>query len=116
MMPRATLAGVAMLSIGCAAEAYTTSISEPVCGWGVAVTASFDDDAGECEWSIASHDTDVARLRSIDGVQSSPAPLCEIDTFARIDALRPRDLVEIWAPGDVDAETAWLATELSGCH
>jgi hypothetical protein len=115
-MRRTLLAAGALLSIGCAAETYTTSITEPVCGWAVAVTASLDEDAGDCIWSIRSLDTDVARLRSIDGAAADPAPLCEIDTFARIDALRPRDLVEVWAPGDVDAETAWAATELGGCE
>jgi hypothetical protein len=107
---------VGLLSLGCAAETYTTSYTEPVCGWTVVTLVSMDEDAGDCEWSLRSLDTDTVRLRSIAGTPSEPAPLCEADTFARIDALRPRDVVELWAPGTEPAGNAWEAIEQSHCR
>ena len=111
-MLRAIFAGVVALnSIACAAETtITTSDGELPCGWGARALAGMDDDG--CVWSIRSFDTSIARLRSLDGASSEPVPLCEIETFARIDGLVPGDVVEIWMPPDADETAAGSVVEI----
>lgn len=113
-MLRALFAG--LVSIGCAAETYTETITEPVCGWAVVMLVSFDEDAGDCEWSIWTHDPATARLRSVDGAPTDPAPLCEIVVYERIGSLRPMDSVEVWAREDMPRDDIWRTVETSGCH
>lgn len=111
-MLRAIVAmGLGLISIGCAAETTTTAAEgELPCGWGVRALAGMDD--GGCVWSIRSFDTGTARLRSLDGASSEPVPLCEIETFARIDGLAPYDVVEVWMPADADERDALAALEI----
>ncbi len=95
---------VALCSIGCAAETTTAEADgELLCGWGALALAGMDESG--CVWSIRSLDTSIARLRSLGGSPSEPVPLCEIETFARIDWLQPGDVVEVWMPADIDPET-----------
>lgn len=97
--------------IGCSAETVVTSSDgELPCGWGALALAGMDEEG--CDWSIRSLDTGIARLRSLNGAPSEPVPLCEIETFARIDDLRPGDVVEVWMPPDADETSVSRAVEI----
>jgi hypothetical protein len=115
-MRRLVFAAGMLLSIGCSGEALVQSEPEPVCGWAVVALASYDEDAGDCRWSARSLDLSVARLRSADGECDDAAPICDVRVCERVAALRPREVVEVWAAPGIDAETARAATELTGCE
>lgn len=114
-MLRTFTLGLAALSIGCAAETYVTDETE-ACGWMVTQLVSFDEDAGDCEWSIRTLDVNTSRLRSIYGAPHDPTMLCDLRLYERIDALHPMESVEVWSPGPVDASASWRAVELGACH
>lgn len=108
-------AGLALHSIGCAAETSVADPGDPPCGWMVVALASYDGDPDLCEWSVRSLDTQVARLRSVAGVPSDAVPLCEIETFGQIGALRPTELVEIWSSPEYAHEAASMV-EIGACE
>lgn len=114
-MLRGLFLGLAALSIGCAAETYVETASEP-CGWAVVMLISMNEDAGDCTWAIRTLDDERVRLRSVDGHPTDPAPLCEVVTYRRVESLRPQDSVEAWSPEDIDRSTIWSMLEQAPCR
>lgn len=115
-MLRAIFVGLAALSIGCAAETY---VEEPIaedCDWGVVMTVSFDEDAGDCTWSIRSRDTGLTRLRSVFGEPSGRVEMCAATVYTRIDSLRPTEPVEVWSPIRSDRDAIWATLEQFPCR
>lgn len=106
-----------LCSIACAGESYEGSATtEDRCGWAVTWLVSMDEEAGDCEWSLHSLDTSVATVRSFHGEPSEEVPVCGLTTYERVDGLRPREVAEIWSPGDIDPDIAWLAVEKGRCR
>lgn len=123
-------AGLCVLSVACADGGSadtprTRTLSADVdggpdagpepCNWFVYWLTMIDREE-PCNWGKVSKDPTVALFRTNGGECLAPATICGIPACSDLTFVREKQVIEIWGPAGLDADTVWAATEGYECE
>lgn len=88
--------------------------SEP-CGWFVYWLTMIDREI-PCNWRLRSNDPAVALFRTNGGECLVPASICGVPACSDVASVREMQVIEVWGPAGLDADTVWSVTESFDCE